>query len=86
MYNVDLIHSYQKEEPQGDQHLLHSHLGHNIKGAKVGVGEVVFVLAHFDGVQPLIHVAEAGEVWDTAVQEWEVDTGKDKRHKNPDPS
>lgn len=56
------------------QHLLHGHLGHHIKCSIVSVGKIVFVLAHLDGIQPLVHSAEAGEVWDAAVQEREMNT------------
>lgn len=64
-----------------DRHLLHSHLGNHIKAGEVSVGKVVFVLAHLDGIQPLVHRAEAGEVWNTAVQERKMDTGGGHRHK-----
>lgn len=65
---------YQTQNGWNRRHLLHGHLGHHIKCGKVGAGEVVFVLAHLDGVQPLVHGAEAGEVWDAAVQEREMNT------------
>lgn len=64
-----------------DQHLLHGHLGNHIKAGEVSIGKVVFVLAHLDGIQPLVHSTEAGEVWNTAVQERKMDTGGGHRHK-----
>lgn len=48
---------------------LHSHLRHGFKGSEVFIGKVLLVLAHFDGVQPFIYCAEAGEVWCAAVQQ-----------------
>lgn len=61
-----------------DCYLLHGHLGHQIKGSKVCTGKAVFVLAHLDGIQPLIHTTEAGEIRDAAVQEREMNTMDDK--------
>lgn len=55
-------------------YLLHGHLRHHIKCGKVRIGKVFFVLAHLDGIQPLVHAAEGGEVWDAAVQQGEMDT------------
>lgn len=57
---------------------LHGHLGHNIKCGEVCTGKTVFVLAHLDGIQPLIHGAETGEIRDAAVQEREMNTKEDK--------
>ena len=54
------------------QHLLHGHLRDHIKCRKVRIGKVFFVLAHLDGVQPVIDGAEGGEVWNAAVQEREM--------------
>lgn len=56
------------------QHLLHSHLRDHIKRRKVRIGKVVFVLAHLDGIQPLVHRAEGGKVWNAAIQEGEMNT------------
>lgn len=56
------------------RYLLHGHLRHHIKCGKVRIGKVFFVLAHLDGIQPLVHIAEGGEVRDAAVQEREMDT------------
>lgn len=56
------------------EHSLHGHLGHDVKRGEVGVGKVFLVLAHLDGIQPLVHSAEAGEVWDAAVQQREMNT------------
>lgn len=65
--------------PGSRLHLLHGHLRHHIKSRKVSVGEVVFVLAHLNSIQPLVHGAEAGEVWDAAVQQREVNAEKDTK-------
>lgn len=70
-------YAYQTQKDRTHQYLLHGHLGHHIKSGKVSVGKVVFVLAHLDGIQPLVHSAEAGEVWDAAVQEREMNTEGD---------
>lgn len=59
-------------------YLLHGHLGHQIKGGKVRAGEAVFVLAHLDRIQPLIHRTEAGEIRDAAVQEREMNARADE--------
>jgi len=67
-------YTYQNLSTKNHQHSLHGHLRHHIKCWKVRIGKVVFVLAHFDGIQPLIHSAEGGEVWDAAVQEREMNT------------
>lgn len=64
--------------PPVDCYLLHGHLGHQIKGGEVCTGKAVFVLAHLDGVQPLIHRSEAGEIRDAAVQEGEMNATGDK--------
>lgn len=64
--------------PSADCYLLHGHLGHQIKGGKVCTGEAVFVLAHLDGIKPLIHRTEAGEIRDAAVQEREMNATEDK--------
>lgn len=61
-----------------DFYLLHGHLGHQIKSGKVCTGKAVFVLAHLDGIQPLVHRTEAGEVRDAAVQERQMNATEDK--------
>ena len=49
--------------------LLHGHLGDGLEGDVVCFGKGLFVLAHLDGLEPLVHGAEAGEVWRGAVQQ-----------------
>lgn len=61
-----------------DCYLLHGHLGHQIKGGEVCTGKAVFVLAHLDGIQPLIHRSEAGEIRDAAVEQREMNATEDK--------
>lgn len=68
---------YRIQNTSNHQHLLHGHLRHHIKCSEVRIGKAVFILAHLDGIQPLIHSAEAGEVWDAAVQEREMNTEGD---------
>lgn len=53
-------------------HLLYSHLRHYIKGGETSTGKALLVLAHLDGIQPLIHSVEAGVIRDCAVKEGEV--------------
>lgn len=53
-------------------HLLYSHLRYYIKGGETSTGKALLVLAHLDGIQPLIHSVEAGVIWDCAVKEGEV--------------
>ena len=48
---------------------LGGHLGDELQGGEARVEEVVSVLSHLDGGQPLLHRAKAAEVWDRAVQE-----------------
>lgn len=68
---------YRIQNTSNHQHLLHGHLRHHIKCSEVRIGKAVFILAHLDGIQPLIHSAEAGEVWDAAVQEREMNSEGD---------
>lgn len=73
--------AYQSQRGRNHRHLLHGHLRHHIKGGEVGIGKVVFVLAHLDSIQPLVHGTEAGEVWDAAVQEREMNPAEEKHTK-----
>lgn len=54
------------------EHLLYSHLRYYIKGGETSTGKALLVLAHLDGIQPLIHSIEAGVIWDCAVKEGEI--------------
>jgi len=54
--------------------LLHGHLRHNGEAVEALVAEVLLVLAHLDGVQPLVHRGEGGEVWSAAVQQGQMNT------------
>lgn len=53
-------------------HLLYSHLRYYIKGGETSTGKALLVLAHLDGIQPLVHSVEAGVIRDCAVKEGEV--------------
>lgn len=59
-------------------YLLHGHLGHHIKRGEVRAGKTVFVLAHLDRIQPLVHGAEAGEIRDAAVQQGQMNSTQDQ--------
>lgn len=50
-------------------HSLCCHLGHQVKGSKSGIDEVVTVATHLDGVQPVPHSGKSGIVWHTAVKQ-----------------
>lgn len=60
------------------RYLLHGHLGHHIKRGEVRAGKTVFVLAHLDCIQPLVHGAEAGEIRDAAVQQGQMNSMQDQ--------
>lgn len=54
---------------------LHHHLRNHIERGEAGAGEALFVLAHLDGIQPLVHRVKAGVVGNCAVQQGQVDAG-----------
>lgn len=49
--------------------ILHGHLRHHIKAGEAFTGEILLVLAHFYGIQPLIDGAERGEIWSAAIKQ-----------------
>ena len=64
-----------KPKQKGKTDSLHGHLGHHAEAVEALIGEVLLILAHLDGVQPLVHRGKGGEVWRAAVQQRQMNTG-----------